>query len=117
MMDGSCLGSHSECYNVARVTLHPHSIISQRAYLCTASHDLIDPGFALTAAPIAIGERAWVAASAFVGPGVEMGECSMVAACAVVIRNVEACEIVGGNPAKPIGMRINHFETAETDRC
>jgi putative colanic acid biosynthesis acetyltransferase WcaF len=108
MMDGSCLGSGSECYNVARVTLHPHSIVSQRAYLCTASHDLVEPGFALTAAPIAIGPYAWVAASAFVGPGVELGEYAMVAACAVAIRDVPAGQIVGGNPAKAIGTRVNH---------
>jgi len=103
MGEGSTLGPRSEIYSVARVTLGPWSVVSQRAYLCTASHDIHAPGFALTAAPIAIGRNAWVAADAFVGPGVTLADGAVAAARAVVVKDVDRNIIVGGNPATPIG--------------
>jgi len=103
MGEGSTLGPRSEIYSVARVTLGPWSVVSQRAYLCTASHDIHAPGFALTAAPIAIGRNAWVAADAFVGPGVTLADGAVAAARAVVVKDVARNVIVGGNPAAPIG--------------
>lgn len=102
MGEGSCLGAASETYNVARVTLEPWSIVSQRAYLCTASHEIRDPGFALMAAPIVIGRNAWVAASAFIGPGVHLADGAVAAASAVVTKDVAEDVVVGGNPAMPI---------------
>jgi putative colanic acid biosynthesis acetyltransferase WcaF len=107
MEDGSCLGSESDCYNVAHVILSRNCIVSQKAYLCTASHDIRDPGFPLTGAPIIIGEGAWVASAAFVGPGVTIGDSAVVAACAVVSRSVEPSAIVAGNPADRIGTRTD----------
>ncbi len=103
MGEGSCIGPGADIYNVAQITLGARAIVSQKSYLCTASHDFRDPAFPLTAAPIRLGEGAWVAASAFVGPGVSIGSGAVVAACAVVTRNVAAKAIVGGNPAQVIG--------------
>lgn len=103
MGEGSCIGPRSEIYTVAKVTLGPWSIVSQRAYLCTASHDIHAPGFALTAAPIVIGRNAWVAADAFIGPGVTLADGAVAAARAVVVKDVERNIIVGGNPAAPVG--------------
>ena len=105
MEDGSCLGLASECYNVAPVILRRDAIVSQRAYLCTASHDLDQPDFALTAKPIEIGAGAWVAADAFIGPGVSLGEHAVAAARAVVVRDVAARAIVAGNPAREVRQR------------
>ncbi len=105
MEEGSCLGPESDCYNVAEVRLGKNSIISQKAYLCTASHDIRDPAFPLTGAAILIGAEAWVAAGAFVGPDVSIGERAVAAACAVVSKSVEPAAIVAGNPAKTIGRR------------
>lgn len=106
MADGSCLGPDVDCYNVALVTLCENAIVSQKAYLCTASHDIRDPLFPLVGAPIVIGERAWVAAGAFIGPDVTVGDGAVVAACAVVTRSVDPMTVVGGNPSVKIGDRI-----------
>lgn len=103
MGEGSCIGPEADVYNVARVTLGTDAIISQKSYLCTAGHDFRDPSMPLTAAPITIGNQAWVAAASFVGPGVSLGDGAIVAACAVVTRNVAVNVIVGGNPAVKIG--------------
>jgi putative colanic acid biosynthesis acetyltransferase WcaF len=54
---------------------------------------------ALTHAPIRVEEGAWVCARAFVGPGVVIGKGAVVAACAVVSKDVAAWNVVVGNPA------------------
>lgn len=105
MEDGSCLGAQSDCYNVALVTLGRDCVVSQKAYLCTASHDIRDAQFPLTGAPVTVGERAWVAADAFIGPGVTVGAGAVVGARAVVHCDVEPAAIVAGNPANRIGTR------------
>lgn len=99
----ACLGPDCDIYNVAMVEVGRSAIVSQKAYLCTASHDIHQPGFALTAAPIALRDGAWVAAAAFVAPGVTIGEGAVVGACGVVTRDVERGQVVAGNPAQPVG--------------
>ncbi len=106
MREHSCLADDADCYNAATVTLEAHSIVSQYAYLCTASHDHEDPMFPLFSLPIKIGKSAWVAARAYVGPGVELGDGSIAGANACVYKSVPAWTIVGGNPAKRIGARV-----------
>jgi putative colanic acid biosynthesis acetyltransferase WcaF len=105
MRHGSCLAGDVDCYNVARITLGEGVTVSQRSYLCTASHDFDDPDFPLIGAPIIIGAGAWVAAEAFVGPGVMIAEGAVVLARAVVVGDVELRTVVGGNPARILRTR------------
>lgn len=105
MEAGSCIADGVVCYNVATVTLGAGAIVSQRAHLCTASHDYRLPQFPLVAAEIEIGANAWIAAEAFVGPGVRIGRYAVVGARAVVTRNVQEKTVVAGNPALPVGSR------------
>lgn len=105
MDDHACLADGVDCYNAAPVHIGAYATVSQRAYLCTAGHDITDPDHHQTQAPITIGPRAWVCAEAFVGQGVTVGEGAVVAARAVCIKNVEPWAVVGGNPAKYIKMR------------
>jgi putative colanic acid biosynthesis acetyltransferase WcaF len=112
MGEGSCLGDYVRCYSVDRVTLEPHATVSQYSFLCTASHDYRVGGMPLITAPITIGRHAWVAADAFIGPGVTVGERAVVGARASVFRHVDPWTVVGGNPARVI--RKYHPEREES---
>jgi putative colanic acid biosynthesis acetyltransferase WcaF len=103
--DWSSVGFDALIYNLGPVRIGEKVTVSQRAHLCAGSHDFRDPAMPLTKPPIEIGDEAWICADAFVGPGVSVGKRAVVAARAVVVRNVGEGEIVGGNPAKGIGKR------------
>jgi putative colanic acid biosynthesis acetyltransferase WcaF len=98
----SCLGPGVDCYSVDRISLGPNAIVSQRAFICTASHDYRSPDFPLTTAPVEIGANAWIAAEAFVGPGVTVGAGAVVGARAVAVRDVPPGAVVVGNPARVV---------------
>ena len=104
--DWSTLGEHVYLYNLGTVSIGSRTTISQRAHLCAGSHDDRDPCLALLTPPIRIGDQAWICADAFIGPGVAIGEGAIVGARAVVVRDVEAWDVVVGNPARVIRKRV-----------
>lgn len=106
MEEYSCLASNVDCYNVNVIKLESNVTVSQGAYLCTASHNIYSRNHELITAPIVIKSQAWIAADAFVGMGVTIGEGAVVGARAAVFKDVEPWTIVGGNPAKPIKKRV-----------
>ena len=102
----SCLADDVDCYNVAPVKIGDHTTVSQKAYLCTASHDITKGNLPLITAPIVIEDQVWVAADAFVGMGVTIGQGAVVGARACVYKDVEAWTVVGGNPARELKKRV-----------
>jgi putative colanic acid biosynthesis acetyltransferase WcaF len=105
MGEGACLADRVDCYCVDRIEIGANATVSIRSFLCTASHDIRDPGRALTTAPIVIGPDAFVFAEAFIGPNVFIGTGAVLAARAVVVRDVPPWTVVAGNPAKPVSIR------------
>lgn len=105
MRKESCLGPRSICYSAASVHLGEYSVVSQGAHLCAATHDHRDRDFTLLIGPIEVQCNAWVAADAFVGPGVTIEKGAVVGARAVTLRNVAAGTVVVGNPAKIVSCR------------
>ena len=103
--DAVLIGPGVRLYNQGRVTIGPRSVVSQRAQLCASSHDLADPNFQLVLRPIVVGERCWIAAEAFVGPGVTLGDRAVLGARGVLFGDAEADGIYRGNPAERIGTR------------
>lgn len=103
--ENSCLGPGVDCYNQGKITIGDNNVISQKTYLCASSHDYTIKDFPLILKPIIIGNGNWIAADAFIGPGVCIGDNTVVAARSVVVKNVENNSIVGGNPAKNIKFR------------
>jgi putative colanic acid biosynthesis acetyltransferase WcaF len=99
------VGDGAEIYNPARVKLGDRCIVSQGAYLCTASHDYNDPNFTLISSPIEIGPKAWICAKATVQMGVTVGEGAVLALGGIATKTLEAWTVYGGIPAKPIDKR------------
>jgi putative colanic acid biosynthesis acetyltransferase WcaF len=105
MGDYSSLGRQVDCYNQGKISIGANTSISQKAYLCASSHDISDSKHALILKPIVIEDQVWVAADAFIGPGVIIGQGAVVGARSAVFKNVEPWSVVGGNPAKFIKKR------------
>ena len=103
--DGAAVGDHAILYSLGRIRIGRLATISQYAHLCAGTHDYTRPAFPLLRPPIVIGDEAWVAADAFVGPGVTVGDRSIVGARATVVKNVPPDQIVAGNPARFIKKR------------
>lgn len=101
----ACLSAEVDCYAVAPITLGDNATVSQGVKLCTAGHDISSRIMELTTAPIVIDANAWVAGWAIVLPGVTIGEGAVVAAGAVVTKDVEPWTVVGGNPARVLKRR------------
>ena len=93
-------------YSVDELMIGANAVVSDGAFICTASHDISSGTFELETSPVAIGDSAWVCAKATVWPGVKVGEGAIVAAGSVVAKDVEPWTVVGGNPAKFIKKRV-----------
>lgn len=99
-MGHNCLVAEKvDIYNVASIKIGDLVIVSQRTWLCTASHDYENIGFPLVCRPINIEKDVWVASEAFIGPGVVVREGSVVAARAVLVKSTERYGVYAGNPA------------------
>lgn len=105
MAEYSCLAPEVDCYNVDLVKVGANSTVSQKSFLCTASHDISKSFNPLITAPIIIEDQAWVGASSFIGMGVTIGQGAVVGATSSVYKNVLPWTVVGGNPAKFLKIR------------
>jgi putative colanic acid biosynthesis acetyltransferase WcaF len=90
---------------VDEITIGEHCVVSQEAYLCAGTHDYRDISFPLLASPIKVESECWIAARAFVGPGVSIGRGAVIGACTVVLSDVPTATIVAGSPAHKVGIR------------
>jgi acetyltransferase-like isoleucine patch superfamily enzyme len=79
--------------------------LSNEVMIWTLHHDYQSPDFAQTGKAVIIEDYAWICSRAIILPGVHIGRGAVVAAGAVVTRDVEAYAVVGGTPAKKIAER------------
>lgn len=86
--------------------------IAPEACVLSADHDPASPDFRGRTAPVSIGDHAWLGTRALILPGVSVGEGAVVAAGAVVTRDVPAFAVVGGVPARVIGERPRELNYA-----
>lgn len=107
--EGSIIGD--KCLIDARaggVTIGNNVNISSNVCMWTDQHDYNDPWFRSLPGkrgPITIGDRVWIGPNVTILHSVSIGEGAVVAAGAVVTKDVPPFALVGGVPAKVIGER------------
>ncbi len=104
--DEAGVASGAILYSQGKITIGKRAVISQGAHLCAGTHDFTRKGFPLVTKPILIGDQVWIAAEAFVHPGITIGEGAVVGARSVVTRNLPPWKVCSGFPACPIKDRI-----------
>lgn len=84
--------------------------ISPEVYILSMEHDPNDPKFSTRGGVVSIGDNVWLGARAMILPNVHIGEGAVVAAGAVVTKDVPPYQIVAGVPARQIGNRSRQID-------
>ena len=103
--DMAWIGDDVVLYTLGEIEIGSNSVISQRSYLCTGSHDYSSPSFDIFAKPIEIGNQVWIASDVFIAPGVTIGDGTVVGLRSTVLHDLPPGMVCYGNPAKPIRPR------------
>ena len=87
----------------AGITIGDGALIGHNAMMATLNHGKTpDTRRDLTGAPICIGKNVWLGANVTVLPGVTIGDNAVVAAGAVVTKDVPANTVAAGVPARVV---------------
>lgn len=106
-LDDDCtVGDYAILYSLGKIYIGKRAIISQYAHLCAGTHDYADHTFKLLRTPIHIGDDVWIGADAFIGPGVHVGDLSVVGARSSTYKHVDRRTVYVGNPARPLKERV-----------
>ncbi|WP_158993189.1 DapH/DapD/GlmU-related protein [Mucilaginibacter sp. L196] len=105
---------HNQCgiangvtlYSQGIITIGHKAVISQGAHLCAGTHDYTRKGFPLITMPINIGDEVWIAAEAFIHPGVSIGEGCVIGARSVVNKDMPDWMVCTGHPCVAVKKRI-----------
>lgn len=79
--------------------------IAQEVNIWTEQHDYNSPSYKAVCKEVVVEDYVWLASRVTVLPGVHIGRGAVVAACAVVSKDVPPLAIVAGIPSKIIGYR------------
>ena len=91
-----------EIYAAKSITMGDNTMIGDMVTIYDTDFHRIDEGSEPRVAPITIGDNVWLGRGALVLPGVTIGDHSIVAAGAVVTKDVAARTVVAGNPARVV---------------
>lgn len=103
----SWIGDDVVLYSLADIDIGDNVVVSQRSYLCSATHDYARPSFDMVASPVVIRDQAWIAADVFVGPGVTIDRGAVIGARSSVFADVPAGTISIGSPARVVRRRLS----------
>jgi acetyltransferase-like isoleucine patch superfamily enzyme len=92
------------------LTVGEDAVIASDSQLISGRHDFDDDEFPAYFDPITVGDHAWLATRCLVIGGVTIGRGAVVAAGAVVTRDVEELTVVAGIPARPIRKRTGALD-------
>ena len=103
--DYSWIGDDVVLYSLGEIEIGSNTVISQKSYLCTGSHDYTKETFDIFAKKITIGDSCWLATDVFVAPGITISDGAIVGARSSVFKNINANTINAGSPAKELKKR------------
>lgn len=107
-LDDECgIASGAILYSQGKICIGKRAVISQGAHLVAGTHDYTKPGFPLVVYPIVIEAQVWVAADAFIHPGITIHEGCVIGARSVVTKDMPAWMVCAGHPCKPLKERPN----------
>ena len=101
------IGDHAFLDGRAPLTIGSHTDIASSVMIYNSEHNLEKDDFSAILEPVEIGDYVFMGPRVIILPGVHIGKGAVIAAGAVVTRDVPAFAIVGGVPAKEIGERKN----------
>jgi len=108
--DFCVIGDRVRIYCLGFIRIGDHTVISQHAHLCAGTHDYTLPHMPLIRSDIQIGRGCWICADAFVGPGVRVGDHTVIGARSVVVKDMPARMVCGGNPCRPLKPRATRLK-------
>jgi acetyltransferase-like isoleucine patch superfamily enzyme len=104
--DGTIVGDHCFMDGRDKLVIGNHVDIASQVLIYNSEHDIHSQDFyADKTAPVEIGDYVFIGPRAIILPGVKIGKGAVVAAGAVVTKDVPEYKIFGGVPAKEIGER------------
>lgn len=86
---------------IGPVSIGRNTRVSQYSHLCAATHEYQSRDMPIVGCPIIVGNDVWIAADAFIGPGVTIGDNCIVAARSSLFRDLEPGQVCHGEPARP----------------
>jgi putative colanic acid biosynthesis acetyltransferase WcaF len=101
---------------MGRVRIGDRTRISQYSHLISGTHNYRSGDMQIERRPVNIGADVWIAADAFVGPGVTLGDGCVLAARSSAFRDLPAGQICVGEPARPVHARATGHDSTELDR-
>ena len=99
------IGDHCFLDGRDMLKIGDHTDIASQVLIYNSEHDLEAEDFRAIMAPVEIGDYVFVGPRAIILPGVKIGDGAVIAAGAVVTKDVEPLMIVGGVPAREIKER------------
>ena len=104
--DYSWIGDNVTLYSLGNIEIGKNTVISQKSYLCTGSHDYTKNDFPIHAKKITIGDECWIATDVYIAPEINIGKGAVVGSRSSVFKDLEGGKIYMGSPAKFIKNRI-----------